>query len=98
MRFRREHPQGAWIVNNGYTRAMAAEALRSGTADLVAFGRPYISNPDPVDRLRLNRPIVPLRESLLHGGGAPGYTDYPSLPGLRRRSPDEAAAPLSRLG
>ena len=70
--------QGAWMVNNGYDRAMADAAITSGD-DLVAFGRPFISNPDLVHRLRSNATLAPLNRATLYGGGAEGYTDYPTL-------------------
>jgi N-ethylmaleimide reductase len=70
--------KGAWMVNNGYERALAEQALAHG-ADLVAFGRPYISNPDLVERLHRNAPLAPLVKETLYGGGAQGYTDYPAL-------------------
>jgi len=78
-RFKRDHPGGAWMVNNGYGRAMALEAVASGAADLVAFGRPFISNPDLVRRLREDLPLAPLDRDTLYGGGAAGYIDYPAL-------------------
>jgi N-ethylmaleimide reductase len=78
-RFKHANEQGAWIVNNGYTRAMAIEAVASGAADLVAFGKPFISNPDLVRRLRDDAPLAPLNRDTLYGGGAAGYTDYPAL-------------------
>ena len=78
-RFKHGHAQGAWIVNNGYTRAMAIEAIASGAADLVAFGRPFIGNPDLVRRLRDDAPLAALNRDTLYGGGAAGYTDYPAL-------------------
>ncbi len=70
---------GAWIVNNGYQRKMAMDAVASGAADLVSFGRPFISNPDLVRRLRENAPLAPLDPGTLYGGGAKGYIDYPTL-------------------
>jgi N-ethylmaleimide reductase len=70
---------GPWMVNNGYTRAMAIEAITSGYADLVAFGRPFIANPDLVERLRRDAPLNDIDEPHLYGGGAEGYTDYPRL-------------------
>jgi len=78
LRYKHGNEQGAWIVNNGYTRAMAQDAVASGTADLVAFGRPFISNPDLVRRLREDLPLSPLNRDTLYGGGAAGYTDYPT--------------------
>jgi N-ethylmaleimide reductase len=70
---------GPWMVNNGYERQMAMEAVASGRADLVSFGRAFISNPDLVRRLRENAPLNPLDTSTLYGGGARGYIDYPAL-------------------
>ena len=70
---------GPWMVNNGYTRAMALEAVASGAADLVAFGKAFIGNPDLVRRLREDAPLQPLVQATLYGGGAAGYTDYPTL-------------------
>jgi N-ethylmaleimide reductase len=70
---------GAWMVNNGYVRPMALEAVAAGTADLVSFGRPFISNPDLVRRLRENAPLTALDTRTLYGGGAKGYIDYPTL-------------------
>ena len=70
---------GAWIVNNGYRRQTAIDAVASGAADLVSFGRPFISNPDFVRRLREDAPLNALDTSTLFTGGAKGYTDYPAL-------------------
>ncbi|QDZ29386.1 alkene reductase [Noviherbaspirillum sp. UKPF54] len=73
---------GVWMVNNGYTKEMAIDAITSGRADLVSFGRPLISNPDLVRRFRENAPLNPLFEDApLYGGVGPhGYIDYPALP------------------
>ncbi len=71
---------GAYMVNNGYDRAMAMDAVSTGRADLVSFGRAFISNPDLVERLRNNEPLNPLMDpATFYGGGAHGYTDYPVL-------------------
>jgi N-ethylmaleimide reductase len=70
---------GAWMVNNGYTREMADEAVTSGYADLVAFGQLYIANPDLVERFRSGAELNELNPKTLYGGGAEGYTDYPAL-------------------
>ncbi|MBP6902462.1 MAG: alkene reductase [Burkholderiaceae bacterium] len=75
----RRHYDGAWMVNNAYSRDMALQAVASGAADLVAFGRPFIANPDLGARLRLDAPWAKLDSKLLYGGGAAGYTDYPTL-------------------
>ena len=71
------HPAGVWMVNNGYSRALALDEVESGRADCVAFGRPFISNPDLVERLRRDLPLNALDAATLYGGGAKGYTDYP---------------------
>ncbi|GAC1402119.1 MAG: alkene reductase [Candidatus Velthaea sp.] len=71
--------KGPWMANNGYTRDMAAEALGSGYADLIAFGRPFIANPDLVERLRTGAALNTVNAQTLYGGGAEGYTDYPAL-------------------
>ncbi|HEY8383656.1 MAG TPA: alkene reductase [Microvirga sp.] len=71
--------RGAYMANNGYTRETAADALAQGRADLVAFGRAYIANPDLVERLRLNAPLNEPDRSTFYGGDARGYTDYPAL-------------------
>lgn len=69
---------GAWMVNNAYDKALAEHALAHG-ADLVAFGKLFISNPDLVRRLRENAPLQPADKNTFYGGGEKGYTDYPSL-------------------
>ena len=69
---------GAWIVNNGYDKALAQDAVASGRADLVAFGRPFIANPDLVDRLRRDLPLAEPDRATMYGGGAKGYVDYPT--------------------
>jgi N-ethylmaleimide reductase len=78
-RFKQGNEQGAWIVNNGYTREMALDAVASGAADMVAFGKAFISNPDLVRRLQDDAPLAPLVRETLYGGGAEGYIDYPPL-------------------
>jgi len=75
--------QGAWMVNNGYTRDMAdavvADASIAAGADMVSFGRPFIANPDLVARLRQNGPYNEGNRATYYGGGTAGYTDYPTL-------------------
>ncbi|MET1415193.1 alkene reductase [Roseibium sp. HPY-6] len=70
---------GARMGNNGYDRASAIDAVKADTLDLVAFGRPFISNPDLVDRLLQDTSLNALDPDTLYGGGEKGYTDYPSL-------------------
>jgi N-ethylmaleimide reductase len=76
--YRQAGGQGAWMVNNGYTRDMADAALAAG-ADMVSFGRPFIANPDLVARLRQNGPYNEGNRATYYGGGEVGYTDYPAL-------------------
>ncbi|MBX9935169.1 MAG: alkene reductase [Burkholderiaceae bacterium] len=76
--YRNAGGKGAWMLNNGYTNALAQEAVRSGHADLVAFGKPFISNPDLVKRLQQDAPLNPWDSSTFYGGGAAGYLDYPT--------------------
>lgn len=71
--------KNTWIGNNGYDLALASAQLARGKADLFAFGRPFISNPDLVERLKTGAPLALLNPETLYGGGAQGYTDYPSL-------------------
>ena len=71
---------GVWMVNNGYDRKMAIEAVVSGRAARVSLGRFFIANPDLVERLRENAPLNPLiSEETFYGSGAHGYVDYPTL-------------------
>lgn len=68
---------GAWMVNNHYDAALAQQALASGYADLVAFGRPFISMPNFAEHLRCGLPYQKWDRNTLYGGGAKGYIDYP---------------------
>ena len=72
---------GAWIANNGYTKDTADAAIASGYADVIAFGRPFVANPDLAERLRLGVALSELDPDTLYGGGSHGYTDYPSVSG-----------------
>lgn len=73
--------KGAYMANNGYDGASAEAAITAGDADLVAFGRAFISNPDLPERLRQGAPLTPDDHDTWYGGGAKGYTDYPMLTG-----------------
>lgn len=70
---------GAYIANNGYTRALAIDTLQRGNADLIAFGKAFIANPDLVERLRRNAPLNAPKVETFYGGADEGYTDYPAL-------------------
>jgi N-ethylmaleimide reductase len=71
--------KGAYIANNGYDRKMAVDAVESGHADAVAFGRLFIANPDLVQRLELNAPLNAPNPKTFYTPGEAGYIDYPAL-------------------
>lgn len=70
---------GVYIANERFTKEQANAWLAEGKADAVAFGIPYIANPDLVERLRQDAPLNEPRPELFYAKGAQGYTDYPSL-------------------
>jgi len=71
--------EGPIMGNCGYTQATAEAAITAGDADMIAFGRPYISNPDLVERFAKNLPLAEdAPPQVWYGtGGAVGYTDFP---------------------
>jgi N-ethylmaleimide reductase len=71
--------KGAYIANNGYDRAMAIDAIESGHADAVAFGRLALANPDLVRRLKLNASLNAPNPDTFYTPGPVGYIDYPAL-------------------
>lgn len=71
--------RGVYIANGGYTRERAVADIESGRVDAVAFGRPFIANPDLVDRLHLDAPLNEPDRATFYGGGPEGYIDYPTL-------------------
>lgn len=68
---------GSYIANNGYDLVRAQTAVRSGAVDLVAFGIPFLANPDLARRYRENLPLNEADPSTFYGGSEAGYTDYP---------------------
>ena len=68
---------GNLILNNGYDFAMAQQAVTSGTADAIAFGRLMLANPDLVERFRRGAPLNTPDYETLYSGEEKGYTDYP---------------------
>ncbi|MCS4307494.1 2,4-dienoyl-CoA reductase-like NADH-dependent reductase (Old Yellow Enzyme family) [Rheinheimera pacifica] len=70
---------GLYIANEKFDKASAEAALAAGTADAVAFGVPYIANPDLVQRFAKDAPLNTPRPELFYASGAEGYTDYPAL-------------------
>lgn len=70
---------GILIYAGKYTGERARDAIKAGWADLIAFGRPFVANPDLVQRLRRGAPLAQPHRETLFGGGAKGLTDYPVL-------------------
>lgn len=77
--FFRNYFNGAIISAGGHDRESGNEAIASGTVDLIAYGRLFISNPDLPKRFELNAPLNPYDRSTFYGGTEKGYTDYPTL-------------------
>ncbi len=71
--------KGVYIANNRYTFESGNKAIASGHADLVAFGRPFVANPDLVDRFRFGAPLNEMSRESYTGQGTAGYTDYPRM-------------------
>ncbi len=70
---------GLYIANNGYNLEMALRELENHAADLICFGRPFIANPDLVKRLLVGAKLREAPKETWYGGGAHGYTDWPTL-------------------
>ena len=77
MQILRKAFKGLYIANNGYDLKLALEAREKNLADLVCFGRPFIGNPDLVERLRTGAPLAASDRNTYYGGDAKGYIDYP---------------------
>ncbi|HEX7891792.1 MAG TPA: alkene reductase [Ramlibacter sp.] len=82
----RRHFSGVYIANNAFTRESGEEAIASGRADMVAFGRLFIANPDLVRRFADGAPLNPLVQDTIYTSDHRGYTDYPSLDGDGRKT------------
>ncbi len=70
---------GSYIANEKFTLATANAVLAAGEADAVAFGVPFIANPDLPARFRQNAPLNPPDPATFYAPGPQGYTDYPAL-------------------
>jgi N-ethylmaleimide reductase len=79
--------QGTLIVAGGFDRDIAEAWIEQGQADLIAFGRKFIANPDLPERFRERKPLNADDPSTYYGGDAKGYTDYPSLAQERGEEP-----------
>jgi len=75
----RKRFNGAYIANNGYDFALANKVLAANEADLIAFGKLFIANPDLVERLKRGAPLNAPDKATFYGWDAKGYTDYPVL-------------------
>jgi N-ethylmaleimide reductase len=73
----RTNYNGTYMANNGYSLHSAEDAINSESVDLVAFGTPFLANPDLVYRYQENLPLNEADPSTFYGGGEIGYTDYP---------------------
>jgi 2,4-dienoyl-CoA reductase-like NADH-dependent reductase (Old Yellow Enzyme family) len=75
----RPHYSGKIVINSDYDWADARQRIAGGTADAVSIGRPFIANPDLVERIALGAPLNEGDPSTYYSGGAAGYIDYPTL-------------------
>lgn len=71
--------KGSYVANLAYDKARGNAAIASGHADAIAYGVPFIANPDLVERYRTDAPLNEADSSLFYGGTEKGYTDYPFL-------------------
>ena len=71
--------KNAYMANLGYDKARGNAAIASGHADVIAYGVPFIANPDLVERYKADAPLNEANPALFYGGDDKGYTDYPTL-------------------
>lgn len=83
----REKYRGTLIIAGGFDHDTAEGFLRQGKADLIAFGRKFLANPDLPERFRSRASLNADDPSTYYGGGAKGYTDYPTLAQQRGEEP-----------
>lgn len=69
--------QGLFMLAGGFDRAGAESALKAGQADLIAFARPFLANPDLVERMRAAATLNAVDMATFYTPGPEGYTDYP---------------------
>lgn len=79
----RDHFAGPLVLNSDYDLARAQADLDSGLADAISFGRPFIANPDLVQRLYDRAPLAAAQPATFYTRGPEGYTDYPVLAGSK---------------
>jgi N-ethylmaleimide reductase len=73
--------KGGWIANNRFDAASAEAELVAGRADAISFGRPFIANPDLVERLKTGAPLAEAPKEYWYGGTEKGYSDWPAMAG-----------------
>ena len=83
----RKRYRGTLMLAGGFDRDTAEQWLEEGRADLIAFGRKFLANPDLPERFRRRQPLNKDDPATYYGGGAKGYTDYPSLAQERGEQP-----------
>ena len=71
--------RGTLIANTDMDAERGNRLIAEGLADLVAFGRPFIANPDLVERLKTGAPLAEIDWTSVYGSGPKGYSDYPAL-------------------
>jgi len=81
--------RGMLMIAGGFDHDTAERWLEEGRADLIAFGRKFLANPDMPERFRLRAPLNADDPATYYGGGAKGYTDYPTLSGEAKVTCDE---------
>lgn len=81
LKIARRHFQAVLMSNGSYTRESGEKTVTEGAADAIVYGRPYIANPDLVERFAKQAPLNGVNYDRLYGGGPDGYSDYPALAG-----------------
>jgi N-ethylmaleimide reductase len=77
----RKRFDGFYIANGGFDFSRADAAIAEGHADLVAFGVPFLANPDLPERFRQKKSLNKVDQNTFYGGDEKGYTDYPTMVG-----------------
>jgi N-ethylmaleimide reductase len=75
----RKHFKGSYMANFAYDKARGNAAIASGYADVIAYGVPFLANPDLVERYKQDAPLNEANSKTFYGGTEKGYTDYPFL-------------------
>jgi N-ethylmaleimide reductase len=81
LQIARRQFRGVLMSNGSYTRESGESTVAGGAADAIVYGRPYIANPDLVERFAKQAPLNAVNYNRLYGGGPDGYSDYPTLGG-----------------